>query len=51
MSSALTEEEEEEEEEEIWHRQPNSEARNDEIQNIQRESKHGFWALSCSLYT
>jgi hypothetical protein len=49
MSSALTEEEEEEEEEEeIWHRQPNSEARNDEIQNVQKESKHGF--LFCGNY-
>ena len=46
MSSALTEEEEEEEE--IWHRQPNSEARNDEIQNVQKESKHGF--LFCGNY-
>ena len=26
----------------IWYRHPNSEAGNDEIQNIQRESKHGF---------
>jgi hypothetical protein len=47
--SALTEEEEEEEEEEIWHRHPNSEAGNDEIQNVQKESKHGF--LFCGNYT
>jgi hypothetical protein len=26
----------------IWYRHPNSEAGNDEIQNVQRESKHGF---------
>ena len=32
----------------IWYRHPNSEARNDEIQNVQRESKHGF--LFCGNY-
>jgi hypothetical protein len=32
----------------IWYRHPNSEAGNDEIQNIQRESKHGF--LFCGNY-
>jgi hypothetical protein len=26
----------------IWYRHPNSEAGNDKIQNVQRESKHGF---------
>ena len=32
----------------IWYRHPNSEAGNDEIQNVQRESKHGF--LFCGNY-
>jgi hypothetical protein len=32
----------------IWYRHPNSEADNDEIQNVQRESKHGF--LFCGNY-
>jgi hypothetical protein len=27
----------------IWYRHPNSEAGNDEIQNVRRESKHGFF--------
>jgi hypothetical protein len=32
----------------IWYLHPNSEAGNDEIQNVQRESKHGF--LFCGNY-
>jgi hypothetical protein len=32
----------------IWYRHTNSEAGNDEIQNFQRESKHGF--LFCGNY-
>ena len=32
----------------IWYRHPNSEAGNDEIQNVQIESKHGF--LFCGNY-
>jgi hypothetical protein len=32
----------------IWYGHPNSEAENDEIQNVQRESKHGF--LFCGNY-
>jgi hypothetical protein len=32
----------------IIKRHPNSEAENDEIQNVQRESKHGF--LFCGNY-
>jgi hypothetical protein len=32
----------------IWYWHPNSEAGNDEIQNVQRESKHGF--LFCGNY-
>ena len=29
----------------IWYRHPNSEAGNDEIQSVQRESKHGLVIL------
>ena len=32
----------------IWYRHPNREAGNDEIQNVQSESKHGF--LFCGNY-
>ena len=32
----------------IWYQHPNSEAGNEEIQNVQRESKHGF--LFCGNY-
>ena len=32
----------------IWYRRPNSEAGNDEIQNVQSESKNGF--LFCGNY-
>jgi hypothetical protein len=32
----------------IWYRHPNSEAGNDEIQNVQSKSKHGF--LFCGNY-
>jgi hypothetical protein len=37
----------------IWYRHPNSEAGNDEIQNVQRESKHvnsEFLCFNCNIY-